>query len=306
MHSEERMIGKVVGLGWSHIKSCQFEIKRSGSVHLDLRGIKDDRRWMLVDAHGQFLRMDTYPKMARIHSSMRNGFLLVSALGHGTHKIPLDIAEDLAGSQQVKIHRFSGAATIVGGHDQWFSSVLGVPCRLAVVDRGFRRTTKIQGDMGRESSLGFQDGYQVLVISEETHAFICEQLGRDVPIEVWRAGVIISGCGPFGEEALGSFSIGPVQLHGKKLCSRCDVPTVHPSRGTRDYVDVRDILRTMRIPHLPDDVRVRGGRERTKTPEFVGINADARGGMISVGDPVVLRSPFEGQFSEYALHGRVT
>ena len=43
------------------------------------RGLENDRRWMVVDAEGEFLSQRSYPKMATVWTDLADGALTLSA-----------------------------------------------------------------------------------------------------------------------------------------------------------------------------------------------------------------------------------
>ena len=114
--------------------------------------------------------------------------------------------------------------------DRWLSGVLGRPCRLAYMPASTRRASNPRyGGPGRLVS--FADGYAFLVVSEASLAELNGRLARPVPMDRFRANIVVSGCGPFAEDGWGEFSVGTARLRMAKPCGRCQVTTTDQSTG---------------------------------------------------------------------------
>ncbi|KAF8868096.1 MOSC domain-containing protein [Infundibulicybe gibba] len=146
----------------------------------------------------------------------------------------------------------------------------------------------------------FQDGYPLLVLSEESMGRVEEEIksrvgtmgvreawkDAKVPIERFRPNIVIKGGGPFAEDMWEEIAIGSETAPGITLvskCARCLLPNVSPDTGERDPAVPYKILMKFRTGIDPAD----------KMKPCVGCNAvPAASGVVSVGDVVIVRRQF--------------
>ncbi|KAJ3769081.1 hypothetical protein FB446DRAFT_813458 [Lentinula raphanica] len=157
---------------------------------------------------------------------------------------------------------------------------------------------------GLKATTLYQDGYPLLVLSEESidilHEEIRSRVGtqgiedqwskRKFVIERFRPNIVLRGAGPFAEDNFEEISIGPgdPEITGGKQpgillvskCVRCLLPNVCPDSGTRDKAVPYKVLMKFRIGLDP----------KNKMKPCVGCNGVPLGsGMIKVGDRVIVR-----------------
>ncbi|KAF5374882.1 hypothetical protein D9758_000495 [Tetrapyrgos nigripes] len=148
----------------------------------------------------------------------------------------------------------------------------------------------------------YQDGYPLLVLSEENVKAVEKELRRhvgtqgieerwatdEIVVERFRPNIVIQGAGPFEEDYWEEICIGrdvsSALNHAGILlvskCARCLLPNVSPETGIRDKAVPFKVLMKFRTGIIPDD----------KWKPCVGCNGVPRSeGMISVGDVVVVR-----------------
>ena len=132
------------------IKSCAaMEVK--GNWPIELNGnLKFDREFCLVDASGVAMRLNRYPRMATIKSTidLDNNSMTITAEGH-TESLKLDLEGDLGGqTDAVSVCSNVCRAYYVENveYSIWFESVLKVKCFLA-------RRVKGEGCFSNEAPL---------------------------------------------------------------------------------------------------------------------------------------------------------
>jgi uncharacterized protein YcbX len=84
---------------------------------------------------------------------------------------------------------------------------------------------------GPDRLVGFADGYAFLVVSEASLAQLNSRLERPVPMDRFRANIVVRGCEPFAEDGWGEFAVGAARLRMAKPCGRCQVTTTDQSTG---------------------------------------------------------------------------
>jgi uncharacterized protein YcbX len=227
----------LTGLYVYPIKSCGGIAVEEWDV--DERGLRHDRRWMLVDEIGHFMSQRRYPRMALIGVRIEPGGLLVSAPGMPSLQVPFrppdgkplltSIWEDLVESLPVGDEA-----------DRWFSGFLGVRCRLVhLPDESVR---PVGPDYGRAGDrVGLADGFPFLLISSASLADLNTRLEHALPMNRFRPNLVVGGCEPFAEDGWKQVRIGPITLRVVKPCARCAITTV----DQRTAATGREPLRTL-------------------------------------------------------------
>lgn len=195
-----------------------------------------DREWMVVDAAGQCLTQREYPKMALIKPALVTGKLLLQATGAEALEIPLVPAETTQiKSMQVQVWDDSLLASDEGENcAAWFSSVLGIACRLVRFHPSATRVANNQWTGDKDVPTHFSDGYPLLLISEASLADLNQKLVArglaTVPMNRFRPNIVIDGIQAFEEDYADSFTKGELDkvicLKPIKPCPRCPMPAV--------------------------------------------------------------------------------
>lgn len=193
------------------------------------RGLAHDRRFVVVDGGGRFLSQRELPLMATVWTDIAGGELRLAAPDHDEVAVPLEPA---GGEPLVATVWDSECGAIAPSPeaDRWLSGVLGRPCRLAYMPESTRRLSNPR-HAGPDRLVGFADGYAFLVVSEASLAQLNARLGRPVPMDRFRANIVVSGCESFAEDGWGEFAVGSATLRMAKPCGRCQVTTTDQSTG---------------------------------------------------------------------------
>ena len=241
-------------------------------------GLAGDRRWLLVDADGQFITQREHPALARLVVTYGPGAdITVSSSGYPALRVaaPRERAELL----KVTVWRSTVLAAAAGPEaDAWFAAYLGQPVRLVWLDDPTRRAVNpeygLDGDV-----VSFADGYPLLL----TTAGSLDQLGQwltdagdqPVPMNRFRPNVVVSGYEPWAEDRWRRIRIGAVSFRVAKPCARCVVTTTDQTTGERGRQPLRMLARHRRfgknlvfgqnlIPDSPGLIRVGDPTEITE------------------------------------------
>lgn len=216
------------------------------AAQLTARGLRYDRRWMVVDAKGKFMTQRRFPQMALIGVRLDEsaGCLRLSVPGMADLSVPVDFSLGLdAGdrnepldwvSVEVWGDRFTAIA--VGPDSQhWFTQFLGIDAQLVYMPENCNRPTA-HGQLGDNQLVSFADGYPYLLISEASLAGLNEKLTAQgktpVTMQRFRPNFVIKGVeAPHDEDSWQQVQIGEVVFHLPKLCDRCSIPNVDPMTG---------------------------------------------------------------------------
>jgi uncharacterized protein len=228
---------RLTGLYVYPIKSCGAIAVEEWDV--DERGLRHDRRWMLVDELGRFMSQRRYPLMALIGVRIVPEGLVVSAPGMPSLEVPFrppdgkplltSIWEDL-----VEILPVGDEA------DRWFSGFLGTRCRLVhLPDESVRPVDPVYGRAG--DRVGLADGFPFLLISEGSLADLNARLEHALPMNRFRPNLVVGGCEPFAEDGWKQVRIGPINLRVVKPCARCAITTVDQRTAARGKEPLRTL-----------------------------------------------------------------
>jgi uncharacterized protein YcbX len=243
------------------------------------RGLPLDRRWMLIDEQNRFITARKYPSLATVDTRIDDKVLQISVTGKDALALPLQPAG--SGTISVTIWKSQCHALLAGSQaDAWFSSFIGVPCRLVQMTDDLVRG--VDQRYGRpDDEVSFADGFPLLLIGEASLDDLNSRLQQPVPMQRFRPNVVVAGAPAYAEDNWQRIRIGAVEFEGVKNCSRCIFTTIDADTGvpSRD----REPLATLR-----------GYRSRPEGGVFFGQNLIPRGrGTIRIGDEVTVLSAAE-------------
>ena len=248
------------------------------------RGLEHDRRFMVVDPGGRFLSQREHPAMATIWTEIAGDELRLAALDLDE----VSVALEPAGGEPVRATVWDAeCATIAPSAeaDRWLAEALGTPCRLVYMPGSTRRLSNPRL-AGPERLVGFADGYAFLVVSEASLEALNARLASPVPMDRFRANVVVRGCEPFAEDAWKEFAVGAAKLRMAKPCGRCQVTTTDQSTGV---VTGPEPLATLSAWRMNPEFGARFGMNAvTLAAGRVRVGA---GVGVRVGDAVIASDP---------------
>jgi len=243
------------------------------SARCTARGLEHDRRWMVVDANGDFLSQREHPRMATVWTDIADGMLSLSSPDHD--EIGIALAPPERAPMRVRVwNSVCDAIPVSPEADRWLSACLGVACRLVYMPETTRR---VSNPHANEALVGFADGYAYLVTSEASLADLNARLGArghpPLPMNRFRPNLVISGAAPYAEDTWGEIRIGAAALRAAKPCGRCQVTTTDQATGEMRGPEPLATLATY--------------RESAEFGVMFGMNyVTAREGELRVGDAV--------------------
>jgi len=209
------------------LKSCRGH--QVESYGFDRFGPTGDRRWMVVDGHGDFLTQRELPAMAAIEAASTEQGLNLRAPGMGQ----LPVRRPQSGQPYIAAVWNDYVDTLDCGDEaaEWLGRYLGTPSRLVVTGPHYRRPVR-RGGEGAHTSLA--DGYPFLLISEASLEDLNERMDRPLGMDRFRPNIVVRDCAPFAEDTWSRFQIGTATFAAVKPCSRCAITTTDQSTGVRD------------------------------------------------------------------------
>jgi uncharacterized protein YcbX len=249
-----------------------YPIKSLRGTRLERAAVREgrlagDRDWLLVDDAGRFLHQRDYPRMARLGVRREVGGIVVEAEGQR----PLEIGDsptDLHGPiRHVRLWRRAAPVMAVPGADKWFSTALGLPCRLMAFAPGAEGLDV----PGYETASSLQDATPFHLTSDDSLEDLNARMPEPLPMNRFRPNIVVAGAAPYAVDGWRSFRIGAVGFSWIRACTRCAITMTDQQTGERRSRQPLQALSTYR----------RRGSEVTFGHYVVALTAS-----LAVGDPV--------------------
>ena len=256
-----------------------YPVKSLGGIRvikaeITSRGLRHDRRWLLVDEGNRFMTQRQNAQMALLAlAPAHNGFLL-------THRqrpelLPLFIPFEASAKRTLFVTiwddiiwawRSSKAA------DEWLSDALGQPVKLVYMSDMVRRD--VEPALNPEGQLvSFADGYPFLLTNQASLQALNARLAEPVDMNCFRPNLVIGGATADEEDRWHHLEIGGLPFRAVAGCGRCIVTTINPETATKN--PFREPLRTL------------GTYRRQGDSIIFGQNTTGPGhGTLRVGDEV--------------------
>ncbi len=242
------------------------------AAELDALGFRHDRRWMVVDAGGEFISQRTHPRLALIRPELDDAALRLRAPGLEPLSLPVQGADGVA--LAVRIWRDTVEATSLGdAADRWISGYLGERARIVHLAAGAVRPVDPAYAPRATDRVAFTDGYPCLLISGAALDELNRRLDQPVPMERFRPNLVVGGTAPHAEDGWRRIRAGGVIFDVVKPCARCVVTTV----DQRTAVAGAEPLRTLAT------YRKLGGGNKVMFGQNLVHQAPGR---VSVGDRI--------------------
>lgn len=252
-----------------------------------LRGLPDDRSWLVVDEYGEMLTARTLRTLLHITADTPrtdptvNGALRLRAPGMD------DLDVNVPTGEPVPVLLFSTPLTAVAAAPDahaWLREALGRN-DLRLVWCHDPRARSLNPEYAHPGDhTAFADGYPVTLVSEaslrQLNDWMVEtalELGEDPapPIEVerFRPSIVVDGDEPFAEDHWHTVQVGEVRFRVAKPTDRCVITTIDPVTLARAKEPLRTLARRRRVG--------------SKTLFATNLIPDGTG-TVRLGDPVTV------------------
>ncbi|SDD29088.1 hypothetical protein SAMN05216464_101315 [Mucilaginibacter pineti] len=246
------------------------------SAEVTSRGLKYDRRWMLVDEHNRFITQREHTQMALLKVLIGIGGLSVTYPSKGSILIPYQYNYQV--KHDVVIWDDACTGVYVSNEiDAWFSEVLNIKCRLVYMpDDSEREVDQRYALPGMITS--FADGYPFLLIGQASLDDLNSKLHEVVPMDRFRPNIVFTGGNAFEEDQMNHLTISGIDFYGAKLCARCVMTTIDQQTG----IKTKEPLKTL------------AGYRLKSNKIMFGQNLIHKGsGTIAIGDMISVLSRHE-------------
>ena len=208
------------------IKACAGTDVQKACI--DARGLRYDRRWMLVNAQGSDLHQFDYPRLASIGVALDDDGLLVQAPGMPPLRVPLQ--PHAAPPLTVRWHQGTCQALPVSEQaDVWFQDFLHTSCRLVFMPEDARHPVEPGYEVGH--NLAAFTSFHYHLLGEGSLEDLNQRLKTPVPLEQFRPNLVVAGTPAFAEDSWRVIRINQQVFSVVKPCDRCAITTVDPVRG---------------------------------------------------------------------------
>ena len=258
-----------------------YPVKSLGGIRLteaqvEARGLRHDRRWLIVNERNQFMTQRQTAAMAHLKvSAAYNGFLL----SHQQRPELLPLFVPFVGTPEKTLFVTIWDDMVFAWRarpecDEWLSEALGQPCKLVYMSDMVRRD--VEPEHNPEGQLvSFADGYPFLLIGQESLAELNGRLDEPVGMDRFRPNLVFSGGEAFAEDDWADFQVGDVPFRAVRACGRCVLTTIN--QHTAQKSPAGEPLRTLAT------YRTQGGKV------MFGQNVTGPGyGVLRVGDALTV------------------
>lgn len=209
-----------------------YPIKSLGGIALNTsqveqRGLRYDRRYMLVDKQGNFLSQRELPQLTMFKLTLVQDGFCVHYQDKQLH-VPFVMDGNM---EKVTVWDDEVEAVVADDlYNQWFSACLGQQIRLVFMPESAKRLVSTNyAQQGEEVS--FADGYPILLLSEASLTLLNSKLTTTIDMDRFRPNVVITGCEAHEEGSFSVFKVGDSLLKRVKPCARCVVTTINQLTG---------------------------------------------------------------------------
>ncbi|MFN0214945.1 MAG: MOSC domain-containing protein [Saprospiraceae bacterium] len=217
-----------------------YPVKSMGGIAMqeavpEKRGLRYDRRWMLVDKSGRFVSQREIPDMALLGTAIESAFLKVFWKKNPDECIlvPLEAGQIETSKISVEVWGDHFTACVFPKHiNDWFSNNLRQDLRLVfMTDEDRRPADERYAPPGHEVS--FADGFPYLIIGQASLDELNRRLEQALPMNRFRPNFVFTGGKAFEEDSWGHFFINKQPFSGVKSCARCIIPNTDQDTAIR-------------------------------------------------------------------------
>jgi uncharacterized protein YcbX len=261
----------VAGLFVYPVKSCRGIALSAATV--ERRGLRHDRRFMIVDDTGRFVTQRTEPRLALVDVAIDERQVVLSAPGMAALHVEFADASRRGERRRVQVWRDPVDALDCGERASgWTSEWLGRRSALVYMPDDTERVVNPKYGAGGDI-VGFADGYPVLLASTSSLGDVNARLAEPVPMDRFRPNLVVSGSAPWAEDDWARIQVGAVAFRVVKPCDRCTVTTVDQRTAARGVEPLRTLATF---------------RSKENEVLFAQNCIPDASGTIAVGDPVAV------------------
>lgn len=193
---------------------------------LDTKGPEYDRRYMLVNAAGQFITQRQFGQLALLTLHLTDSGFRVTQPSGESITIPFIGEQQKAVPSKIwsdEIELFEQPPLF----NAFFSDYLGLAVRLVYQAAS---SVRVQ-EKATFKTVSLADGFPLLMINQASIDDINQRFALSLSPVHFRANIVIKGAQAFVEDNWQGLQCGEHRLHAVKPCSRCVIPTIDIATG---------------------------------------------------------------------------
>ena len=197
------------------------------------RGLKYDRRWMIVNAENVFITQRNFPNMVFINIEIDGDNLVLKHKKKNLEELKIPISS--SPKDEIKVHVWDDiclANVYENKINQWFSNAIESECKLVYMPNSTERRTSTKY-FPESKNVSFADGYPFLIIGEESLNYLNTKLKKPVSMNNFRPNLVFSGGIEHDEDSWKNIKIGEHKFSVVKPCARCVITTID-SNGNKN------------------------------------------------------------------------
>lgn len=242
---------------------------------VEQKGLRFDRRWLLVNGKNEFLTQRDFPKMATLTVEVGENVMKVS---NENKSLEIPVTPSSGTSASVKIWSSRVRAIVYENNiNDWFSDVLQTDCKLVSMPEETRRKVNYFYAVHKDDAVSFADAYPFLLAGENSLKDLNARLENKIPMNRFRPNFVVSDGAAFAEDDWKKIRIGKTVFHVVKPCGRCVITTINQETGISDGTEPLKTLATYRIPKRSIKKKIMFGQN---------LIAETVGENVKVGDKV--------------------
>ena len=215
-----------------------YPVKSLGGIRLtkaltEERGLRYDRRWMIIDEENVFITQRAHLKMALIDVALEEGGLKIYLRADPADFVLVPYQPKTALPVTVQVWDDTAEALTVSDEaDAWLTRQLDMKLRLVVMPDSTERKADPRYARHNEN-VSFADGFPYLVISQASLDDLNGRLAEPIEMRRFRPNFVITGTEPFAEDQWKHITIGDLRFEVVKPCARCVLTTINPETAEK-------------------------------------------------------------------------
>ncbi len=212
---QDLFIYPIKSLGGARLESAQLEAK----------GLRHDRRWMLVDEQQRHVTQREFPTLSLLSVSVKNDQVKIQHKHSAEVRLQFD-AQLRTELMDVTVWKDSCQAWEVSKEiSDWFSQYLQTPVKLVGQFEQDDRT--LENIFNVEGAVSFADEAPLLVVSQESLDDLNSKLDTPLPMDRFRPNIVLVGASAYTEDELPVIKGEDYQLQVLGKTARCVVTTTN-------------------------------------------------------------------------------
>lgn len=231
-----------------------YPIKSLKGIRLDRaivenRGLKNDRRFMLIDVNNDLVTQREIHSLAMVYTRFVEKILEMSFDKERWFRIRDYFFEN----ETIEVRVWNSFCDALVADDEinsLFSKRFETDLRLVRMPSATSRRINEAFNAG-DDIVSFADGYPLLLIGESSLNDLNSRLEEEILMDRFRPNLVVSGFEPFAEDSWKKIRVGNTIFRVTKPCARCVVTTIDQSTGVSD---VKEPLKTLATYRKSSDV----------------------------------------------------